>query len=82
LIQIQNSISVVFGKPHLYKNFWFGQANDPRSPTILFGCIPADSDGTALKRVMSLCEVLLKYCIVSPLAAPDVIGEIYYQVMW
>ena len=61
LIQIQNGISVGLGPPHLYKNFWFG-AGDLRSSTMLFGYIPnSDPEGTTLKCMMRLFEVLVKH---------------------
>ena len=61
LIRIQNSISVTIGQPHLYKNFWFG-VRDLRAPTILFGYMhDLDSEGTTLKSMMRLIEILFKY---------------------
>ena len=61
LIRIQTSISVAFGEPHLYKNFWFN-AGDLRSPTILFGYIPdSDSKDTTLKCMMRLFKVLVEH---------------------
>ena len=60
LIQIQNGISVTFGQPYLYKNFWFG-IEDLRSPTMLFGYIPISNiDVTTLECPMRLFEVLIK----------------------
>ena len=61
LIRIQTSISVAFGQPHLYKNFWFN-AGDLRSPTILFGYIPdSDSKNSTLKCMMRLFKVLVEH---------------------
>ena len=61
LVRIQNSISVAFGQPHLYKNFWFN-AGDLRSPTILFGYIPnADSENTIFKCMVTLFGALLEH---------------------
>ena len=62
LIQIQNSISVAFGQPHLYKNFWFGGEVYERPPTMLFGDIPiSDVEVTTLERPMRVFETLVKY---------------------
>ena len=61
LIQIQNIISVAFGQPHLYKNFWFGAEIYQRPPTILFGDISlSDVKVTTPECPMRLFEVLVK----------------------
>jgi len=61
LARVQNSLSVAFGQPHLYKNFWFGAGNNGRSPTILFGYIPKSHLGdTTSGCVMRVFEVLAK----------------------
>ena len=61
LIQIQNIISVAFGQPHLYKNFWFGGEVYQRPPTMLFGHIPiSDVEVTTLERPMKVFEALVK----------------------
>jgi hypothetical protein len=80
-IRIQNSISVMFGKPHVYKNFWFGPG-DLRLPTILFGYMPiSDSEDTTLNRVMGLFEVLVKHYPVHSLDfSADPTDAIYYEV--
>ena len=75
LIQIQNSISVAFGQPHLYKNFWFGGEVHQRRPTILFGHIPiSDVEVTTLERPMKLFEALVKYDPLGLIALDNVIG--------
>ena len=62
LIQIQNSISVAFGQPHLYKNFWFGGEVYQRPPTMLFGHIPISAiEVKTLERPMKVFEALVKY---------------------
>ena len=71
LIRIQNGISVALGQPHLYKNFWFG-AGDLRSSTMLFGYMPdSDPEGTTLKYIMGLFEVLVKHDPVLSLPPSD-----------
>ena len=62
LIRIQNIISVTFGQPHLYKNFWFGAEVYQRPPTVLFGYIPiSDVEVTTPVCPMRLFEALVKY---------------------
>ena len=62
LIQIQNILSITFGRPHLYQNFSFGAEVSQQPPTILFGHIPiSDVEVTTPECSMRLFEVLLKY---------------------
>ena len=61
LIRIQNIISVAFGQPHLYNNFWFGAKVYPRPPTELFGDIsPSDVEVTTLECPTRLFDALIK----------------------
>ena len=61
LIQIQKIISVAFGQPHVYKNFWFGAKVYPRPPTMLFGHISlSDVEVTTLECPMRLFDALIK----------------------
>ena len=59
LIRIQSMISVAFGQPHPYNNFWFGGEVYQRRPTMLFGNISL-SDITTLECPMRLFETLVK----------------------
>ena len=71
LIRIQTSISAALGRPHQYKNFWFG-VGDLRSPTMLFGYMPnSNSEATALKCTMRLLEVFVKHDPVLSLGPSD-----------
>ena len=61
LIRIQSIISVAFGQPHLYKNFWFGGEVYQRRPTMLFGYIPSSKvNVTTRERPIRLFKALLK----------------------
>ena len=79
LVRIQNSISVTIGQPHLYKIFWFG-IGDLRAPTILFGYMhDFDPEGTTLKSMMRLIEVLFKYDPLLSLSPSSVTGHDSYS---
>ena len=60
VVRVQSSLSARFGRPHLYKNFWFGVGDNLRLPTILYGgYIPeCDSGDPTLTRMMRVLEVL------------------------
>ena len=60
LIRIQSTISVAFGQPHVYKNFWFGGEVHQRRPTMLFGNVSL-SNVTTLECPTRLFEALVKY---------------------
>ena len=86
LIRIQNIMSVAFGQPHLYKNFWFG-IKDLRSPTMLFGYIPiSDVDVTTLECPMRIFELLFKnnplHSLDSSYNVIDSRSKRFYKVMY
>ena len=63
VVRVQSSLSARFGRPHLYKNFWFGVGDNLRLPTILFGdYIPeSDSGDPTSTCMMRVFEVLVKH---------------------
>ena len=82
LIQIQNSISVAFGQPHLYKNFWFGAEVYQRPPTMLFGHIPiSDIEVTTLECPMRLFEALIKNDPLLSLDSSDNVIDSYSELV-
>jgi len=73
LMRVHDSISVALGRPHLYKNFWFGVWDHP---IMLFGYIPdSDLESTMLECVMRLFKVLVKYDPLLSLASSNELSD-------